>query len=75
MLAPAATASSAVSAHIVSILIGIPVCDNFSITGITRFCSSAAETRSAPGRVDSPPISMMSTPSEIISKPRETAFS
>ena len=75
MLAPAVIASSAVCARMLSILIGIPVCDSFSITGITRDCSSSADTRAAPGRVDSPPISIMSTPSEIISNPRATAFS
>src|SRR5579859_4284539 len=34
-----------------------------SITGSTRFNSSASLTGSAPGRVDSPPMSIMSAPS------------
>jgi len=37
------------------------------MTGITRRISSSAGTGSAPGRVDSPPTSTMSTPAEIIS--------
>ncbi len=37
-----------------------------SITGNTRSNSSASETRSAPGRVDSPPISITSAPASII---------
>ena len=45
------------------------------MTGIVRVISSASLTRSAPGLVDSPPMSMMSTPSAIISKPRATAAS
>src|SRR5258708_3556305 len=35
----------------------------FSSTGMTRASSSASETGAAPGRVDSPPMSMMSAPS------------
>ena len=37
-----------------------------SMTGMMRRCSSAAETGSAPGRVDSPPTSMIAAPSVII---------
>ncbi len=36
-----------------------------SISGTTRAISSSAETGAAPGRVDSPPTSIMSTPSAI----------
>ena len=43
--------------------------------GITRASSSSSDTRSTPGLVDSPPISMMSTPSANISCPRFTAAS
>ena len=73
--APACTAFSAVSARIVSMLIFTPCFESSAITGITRACSSSALTRSAPGLVDSPPISMMSTPSAIISRPRATPAS
>ena len=73
--APALIAFSAVSARIVSILIFTPLLESSVITGNTRDCSSSAVMRSAPGRVDSPPISMMSTPSAIISKPRATPAS
>ena len=75
MAAPASTANRAVAARIVSMLISGPFPTSALTTGITRRCSSSAETRSAPGRVDSPPISMISTPSSIISKPRWTACS
>ncbi|CAB4921995.1 unannotated protein [freshwater metagenome] len=71
--APAAIAALAVLARIVSMLIGTPNPASSLITGITRAISSASLTRSAPGRVDSPPISIMSTPSEIISCARLTA--
>ena len=40
-----------------------------SITGSTRRISSAAGSGSAPGRVDSPPMSMMSAPSATIRRP------
>ena len=73
--APALIAASAVLARIVSILIVTPYLANSAITGIVLFNSSSSLTRSAPGRVDSPPMSMMSTPSAIISKPRLTAVS
>ncbi|CAB4710326.1 unannotated protein [freshwater metagenome] len=68
-------AAFAVDACLVSMLMIAPLSRNFSITGKTRDCSSSAETRAAPGRVDSPPISMMSTPSEIICNARLTANS
>ena len=56
-------------------LIFTPCLASSAITGIVRSISSVSLTRSAPGLVDSPPISMMSTPSAIISKPRATAAS
>ena len=37
------------------------------ITGMTRFNSSSSPTGSEPGLVDSPPISIISTPDPIIS--------
>ena len=73
-LAPAPSAASATGALDVSIEIcgrvgfdsSTPVCAtaaSLSITGITLRNSSATETGSAPGRVDSPPMSKMSAPS------------
>ncbi len=44
-------------------------------TGTTRSASTLGETGVAPGRVDSPPTSMMSAPSSSISRPRRTARS
>ena len=41
-------------------------CRIASITGIVRANSSSIDTGSAPGRVDSPPISIISAPSSII---------
>ena len=73
--APAFIAALAVLARIVSILIFTPCFANSVITGIVLAISSASLTRSAPGLVDSPPISMMSTSSAIISNPRATAAS
>ena len=69
MEAPAITAARAVEALIVSILIGLPASASFEITLMTRRSSSAAETLSAPGRVDSPPTSIRSAPSAISFNP------
>src|ERR1700722_17283423 len=64
--APACTAASATTSLVVSIdTLTWPA--SASITGITRRSSSAVETGSAPGRVDSPPTSTMSAPSSTIS--------
>src|SRR5688572_9363347 len=46
-----------------------------SITGITRSSSSRSETGSAPGRVDSPPTSSRSAPSNASRSPWLTAAS
>ena len=62
MSAPAAAAAAAVLALRVSTLIESPCRASSVITGITRDCSSAAATRPAPGRVDSPPTSIRSAP-------------
>ena len=43
-------------------------------TGSTRSASTSGDTGLCPGRVDSPPTSMMSAPSSSISKARRTAF-
>ena len=42
--------------------------------GIIRLSSSSGLIGAEPGRVDSPPISIMSTPSSIICSTRATAF-
>ena len=62
-IAPASTAASAVSARMVSMLTLTPAATSARTTGRTRACSSSTGTRSAPGRVDSPPTSTMSAPS------------
>ena len=63
MLAPAASAARATPGLTVSIEIGtLTRPANCSITGITRRSSSASLTGKAPGRVDSPPTSMISAP-------------
>src|SRR5689334_14613319 len=45
------------------------------MTGTTRWISSSADTGSPPGRVDSPPTSMISAPSKIICSACATAAS
>ncbi len=68
--APASKAARATFDCVVSILIGVLVVLIFAaswvMTGITRAICSSGGTREAPGRVDSPPISIMSTPWSII---------
>ena len=61
--APAASAAAATSARVVSTLQMTPARASSVITGTTRPASVAADTRCAPGLVDSPPTSMMSAPS------------
>jgi hypothetical protein len=74
--APASIAARATSAFDVSIEMGTSSFGrNFSITGITRRSSSSAVTGSEPGRVDSPPMSMMCAPSAAICKARSIALS
>src|SRR5437016_8377573 len=74
MTAPAWRAASATPAFIVSTETGTPAFPaSASMTGTTRASSSASATGSAPGRVDSPPTSIRSTPSATISIPRATA--
>jgi hypothetical protein len=58
---PGLDAACAVLAFIVS-MTRAPSAASAATTGSTR-CSSAGATRSAPGRVDSPPTSRMSAPS------------
>ncbi len=67
MAAPAATAARMTSALLVSTEIGTSVTDlTASITGIIRSISSCPETLWAPGRVDSPPISIIAAPPSAI---------
>ena len=63
--APASKAARATAALRVSIEIGSakPSARSAAITGTTRAASSSTGTGSAPGRVDSPPMSRMSAPS------------
>src|SRR5690349_10812915 len=64
--APASSAARATSDFVVSMESGTETRRaSASITGTTREISSSAETGAPPGRVDSPPTSMMSAPSEI----------
>src|SRR5699024_4633174 len=73
---PASIAASAVAALYVSIDSGIfTACFTASITGITLFISSSALIGSWSGRVDSPPISIMSAPSSTICLACATAVS
>ena len=81
-LAPARRAAAATSAFDVSIEIcaraDIGIARRTaspSITGTTRRSSSPAETGSAPGRVDSPPMSRISAPSPTSSSPCAIAAS
>ena len=62
--APASRAAAATAALRVSIEIGSakPSARSAAITGAVRAISSASGTGSAPGRVDSPPMSRMSAP-------------
>src|SRR6267143_314064 len=74
--APASSAALATSDFEVSIEMGMSIlARSFSITGIARFNSSFTEIGSAPGRVDSPPTSILSAPSVAISIPPATAAS
>ncbi len=64
--APALTAAVITPGFIVSMEIGISNSALIiSMTGATRSISSCSATISEPGRVDSPPMSKISAPSEI----------
>ena len=65
MDAPAMIAASITDDFLVSMLIGTPNPTTSFITGITRSISSLAVTGTAPGLLDSPPISIMSAPAAI----------
>ena len=67
ILAPASKAFCITSGFDVSIEIGTLILPlKASITGITRFNSFSTLTSGAPGRVDSPPISIIPAPSSTI---------
>ena len=68
-VAPAVIPCFATSARIVSTLTTAPSLTNSVTTGITLSSSISSLTRSAPGLVDSPPISIMSAPSAINLRP------
>ncbi len=75
-LAPAAIAAAATAARVVSIETARPRSDKRRHhVDDTRAISVAGSTRSAPGRVDSPPTSMRSAPSAPICSPCATASS
>ena len=63
MVAPAFSAASATTAHVVSIDIGRSTASRTaSTTGTTRDFSTSTGVGSAPGRDDAPPISITSMP-------------
>ena len=72
--APRRAASRATAALLVSIEIGASISrvSAFS-TGTTRRSSSSSDTGVWPGRVDSPPISMIAAPSDTMVLARSTA--
>src|ERR1700712_3706559 len=73
--APASSAASATDARAVSTLTRAPAATSPATTGSTRSRSSVSVTRTAPGRVDSPPTSSTSAPSFSICSPARTADS
>src|SRR5215831_11888326 len=73
--APRSSAQAAIVAFIVSIETGCPEHTTAGSTNSSRRSSSSAETATAWGRVDSAPMSMMSTPSIIICLACATAAS
>ena len=73
MRAPAASAPSMTSAWRVSIETAAPASASSRTTFSTRRSSSCGETGLAPGRVDSPPTSMMSAPAPSSARPCWTA--
>ncbi|AMD55941.1 hypothetical protein ATO49_25600 [Mycolicibacterium fortuitum subsp. fortuitum DSM 46621 = ATCC 6841 = JCM 6387] len=73
--APFSSATFATSACMVSMLTVIPWAASASITGATRAASTEGSTRTAPGRVDSPPTSMIAAPAAARASPCSTARS
>src|SRR4051812_48273058 len=75
IVAPARNAASATAAFVVSTLIGTSTRSATAvITGSTRAFSVSASTGSAPGRVDSPPMSSTAAPAAASSHAWATAF-
>ena len=75
MEAPTRTAALATSTWRVSTETIAPCWASARITGSTRLASSSAETGVKPGRVDSPPTSMMSAPESSMARPCAMAAS
>ena len=75
MEAPSFTAMRATSGWRVSMETIAPASARARITGITRLASSSGVTGVKPGRVDSPPTSMMSAPSSSSFMPQAMAAS
>jgi hypothetical protein len=73
MRAPAAVAAAITAAWRVSIETGFSAPASARMTGSTRRISSAGSTGVAPGRVDSPPISMRSAPASRSARARAVA--
>ena len=73
MRAPASRQARATAARRVSIETTTPRPASASTTGRTRRSSSSAGTAGQPGRVDSPPTSTMSAPSETKRRPSSMA--
>ena len=73
--APTRTAAFATSTWRVSMDTIAPFCASARTTGRTRRASSSASTGWNPGRVDSPPTSMMSAPASSIATPWAIAAS
>ena len=73
MAAPRRTHMRATSAWRVSMDTTAPASTRARTTGTTRSASTFGETGVCPGRVDSPPTSMMSAPWSSISRPRAMA--
>ena len=69
MEAPSRTQIFAVGAWRVSMETTAPASARARTTGTTRLASSSAEMGVWPGRVDSPPTSMMSAPASSMSRP------
>ena len=67
--APSLSAAAATDARVVSMDNMAPAGINVLTAPVMRTNSSASDTRLAPGRVDSAPMSMMSAPAAIMSHP------
>ena len=67
--APPSRAAAATDARVVSMDSTAPAGISALTAPVMRASSSSSDTRLAPGRVDSAPMSMMSAPAAIISRP------